>query len=1106
MAKQDDIDRSTNDWYKDAIVYELHVRAFQDSNGDGIGDFPGLTSRLDYLHDLGVTALWLLPFYPSPLRDDGYDIADYRTVHPDYGTLADFRVFVREAHARGLRVITELVINHTSEQHPWFQRARRAPHGSRYRNWYVWSDDPQRYNEARIIFQDFERSNWAWDEVAGAYYWHRFYSQQPDLNFENLEVQREITRLIDYWLDLGVDGLRLDAIPYLFEQDGTNCENLPATHGYLKQLRSYIDTHYPDRMLLAEANQWPEDAVAYFGDGDECHMCFHFPLMPRLFMAVKMEDRYPVIDILQQTPAIPDGCQWALFLRNHDELTLEMVTDEERDYMYRTYARDRQARINLGIRRRLAPLLEHDRNRIELMNALLLSLPGTPVLYYGDEIGMGDNVYLGDRNGVRTPMQWSADRNAGFSTANPQRLYLPPVIDPNCHYEAVNVETQAASTSSQLWWMRHLLATRSRLGPVLGRGALEFLSPDNSHVLAYLRTHGTDVVLIVANLSRHAQYAELDLSRFAGTEPVELFGPSPFPRIGEMPYPVTLAPYGFYWLSIPISADVVAAPVPQINIAARSWKEIFGTLLDDALADSVARFLPQQNWFGGKDRSLRQVVVTDVVPLTVGGTAEAAVVVIEASYATGDPERYVVPLAVLIGDNAAALERTAPGAIVARLARRGQAEALLCDAMVLPETTLAIVELVRRPRPLRSTGGAEIRARATRELRATRNLDQPSEVHLSRGAHANATAAVSDQLLVKVFRKLDIGVNPEVEVGIQLTDRRFESVPQHRGDLEIADRGERATIAVISQFVTNESDAWTRARDDLGLVLERAMAASGEGSAPAMPNTTNRALVDAANDETADDSFTHIARMIGTRLGAMHRALADHRGVPGFMPEPHDRLYQRSLQQSLRNHVQRTLTSLERNLKRVPEQCVDLTRAVVAAREELLGRITAAARMPLSGQRIRIHGDLHLGQVLWTGRDVTFIDLEGQTLESIGERRLKRSPLRDVAYMLRSLDYATGVARERLNERGLPLDQLAGALIGAQRQWYATNGTALLHAYLAEVEGSSFAYPTDEVVLLLDTFCLDKALHEVTFEMRNRPEWMHIPLRSVIELTDLSHA
>jgi len=742
MAKQDDIDRSTNDWYKDAIVYELHVRAFQDSNGDGIGDLPGLTSRLDYLHDLGVTALWLLPFYPSPLRDDGYDIADYRTVHPDYGTLADFRVFVREAHARDLRVITELVINHTSDQHPWFQRARRAPHGSRYRNWYVWSDDPQRYSEARIIFQDFERSNWSWDEVAGAYYWHRFYSQQPDLNFENLEVQREITRLIDYWLDLGVDGLRLDAIPYLFEQEGTNCENLPATHVYLKQLRSYIDTHYPDRMLLAEANQWPEDAVAYFGDGDECHMCFHFPLMPRLFMALKMEDRYPVIDILQQTPAIPDGCQWALFLRNHDELTLEMVTDEERDYMYRTYARDRQARINLGIRRRLAPLLEHDRNRIELMNALLLSLPGTPVLYYGDEIGMGDNVYLGDRNGVRTPMQWSADRNAGFSTANPQRLYLPPVIDPNCHYEAVNVETQAASTSSQLWWMRHLLATRTRLGPVLGRGALEFLSPDNPHVLAYLRTHGSDVVLIVANLSRHAQYAELDLSRFAGTEPVELFGPSPFPRIGESAYPVTLAPYGFYWLSIPTSADVVAAPVPVIKIGARSWKEIFGTMLDDDLADSVARFLPQQNWYGGKDRSLRQVVVTDVVPLAVGGAAEAAVVIVEASYATGDPERYVVPLAVLVGDAGAALERNAPGAIVARLARRGQAEALLCDAMALPETALAIVDLVRRPRPLRSTGGAEIRARATRELRTARNLNQASDVHLSRGVHANATAAM----------------------------------------------------------------------------------------------------------------------------------------------------------------------------------------------------------------------------------------------------------------------------------------------------------------------------------------------------------------------------
>ncbi|MFS8879362.1 maltose alpha-D-glucosyltransferase, partial [Synechococcus sp. H55.11] len=488
-------------WYKDAVIYELHVRAFCDSNGDGIGDFPGLTSKLDYLQDLGVTAIWLLPFYPSPLRDDGYDIADYTNIHPNYGTLADFKVFIREAHRRGLRVITELVCNHTSDQHPWFQRARRAKPGTSARNFYVWSDTPDRYKDARIIFKDFETSNWTWDPVAQAYYWHRFYSHQPDLNFENPAVQRAVFKAMEFWLDLGVDGMRLDAIPYLYEAEGTNCENLPETHAFLKRLRKHMDEKYQGRMFLAEANQWPEDAVAYFGDGDECHMAFHFPVMPRLFMSVHLENRYPIIDIMRQTPPIPDNCQWAIFLRNHDELTLEMVTDEERDYMYRVYARDPQARINLGIRRRLAPLLGNHRRKIELMNGLLFSLPGTPVIYYGDEIGMGDNIYLGDRNGVRTPMQWSGDRNAGFSRANPQQLYLPVITDPEYHYETVNVETQSANQHSLLWWTKRLIALRKRYA-AFGRGTLEFLYPENRKVLCFLRKTEDQILLAVFNLSR----------------------------------------------------------------------------------------------------------------------------------------------------------------------------------------------------------------------------------------------------------------------------------------------------------------------------------------------------------------------------------------------------------------------------------------------------------------------------------------------------------------------------------------------------------------------------------------------------------------------------
>src|SRR4051812_39853483 len=536
-------------WYKDAVIYELHVRAFYDSNDDGIGDFAGLTQRLDYLQDLGVTALWLLPFYPSPLRDEGYDTADYRGIHPAYGTLRQFRRFLDEAHRRGLRVITELVLNHTSDQHPWFQRARHSPAGSRARDWYVWSDDPNKYRDARIIFRDFEHSNWAWDPIANSYYWHRFYSHQPDLNYDNPEVRREMLRTVEYWLAMGVDGLRLDAVPYLFEREGTSCENLQETHDFLREVRGYVDERFESRMLLAEANQWPEDAVEYFGKGDECHMAFHFPVMPRLFMGLRMEDRFPISDILRQTPEPPNSCQWALFLRNHDELTLEMVTDEERDYMYRAYAHDPQMRINLGIRRRLAPLLHNHRHKVELMHGLLCSLPGTPVLYYGDEIGMGDNVYLGDRDSVRTPMQWSADRNAGFSTANPQRLYLPVVIDPEYNYESVNVEAQHHNPQSLLWWVRRLLALRKRYR-VFGRGRLEMLAPDNPSVLAFVRRDEDTQVLVVANLSRFAQFAELDLGEYRGMTPIELFGRTEFPLVGDLPYLVTLGPYAFYWLEL----------------------------------------------------------------------------------------------------------------------------------------------------------------------------------------------------------------------------------------------------------------------------------------------------------------------------------------------------------------------------------------------------------------------------------------------------------------------------------------------------------------------------------------------------------------------------
>ncbi len=542
-------------WYQDAIIYETHVRAFFDKNNDGVGDFAGLIEKLDYLQDLGITCLWLLPFFPSPQRDDGYDISDYRDVHPSYGTLDDFKRLVGAAHERGIRVLVELVVNHTSDEHPWFQAARRAPPGSADREMYVWSETDQKYKDARIIFTDTEKSNWTWDAEARAYYWHRFFSHQPDLNFENPRALREMLDVMRFWLDMDVDGFRLDAIPYLVEAEGTNCENLPATHEVIKRIRAHLDQSYPGRLLLAEANQWPADVRPYFGEGDECHMAFHFPLMPRIFMALRLEDTKPIVDIMAQTPAIPPGCQWALFLRNHDELTLEMVTNDERDYMYLAYSADPRMRVNLGIRRRLAPLMEGSRRRIELLNSLLFSFPGTPILYYGDEIGMGDNVYLGDRNGVRTPMQWSDDRNGGFSRANPAALYSPPIMDPVYGYRTVNVEAQLENPSSLLQWMRNMIGLR-KLFKVFGRGSIEFLPVENRAVLAYLRRWGDDIILCVANFSRFAQPAQLPLQRFRGHTPVEMFGYTEFPRIGEANYPITLGAYGFYWFELTEPSDL----------------------------------------------------------------------------------------------------------------------------------------------------------------------------------------------------------------------------------------------------------------------------------------------------------------------------------------------------------------------------------------------------------------------------------------------------------------------------------------------------------------------------------------------------------------------
>ncbi|HEX5465879.1 MAG TPA: maltose alpha-D-glucosyltransferase [Candidatus Limnocylindrales bacterium] len=1089
-------------WYKDAVIYELHVRSFFDSDGDGIGDFRGLTEKLDYLRDLGVTAIWILPFYPSPLKDDGYDIADYRSVNPDYGTLRDVRVLIREAHARGLRIITELVCNHTSDQHPWFQRARHAAPGSPARDLYVWSDTSDRYPEARIIFKDFETSNWTWDPVAGAYFWHRFYSHQPDLNFDNPRVQDEILRILDFWLAMGVDGLRLDAIPYLYERDGTNGENLPETHAFLRRMRAHIDERFPGRMLLAEANQWPEDAVAYLGD--ECNMAFHFPLMPRMFMAIRMEDRYPIIDILAQTPPIPEVSQWALFLRNHDELTLEMVTDEERDYMYRVYATDPEARINLGIRRRLAPLLGDHRRRIELMFGLLFSLPGTPVLYYGDEIGMGDNVYLGDRNGVRTPMQWSADRNAGFSTANRQRLYLPVVIDPEYHYEAVNVANQQANPHSLLWWIKRLIGLRKH-HRAFGRGSLEFLQPENRKILAFLRTYGDERILIVANLSRFVQHAELDLSSFEGQRPVELFGQVEFPPIGELPYFLTLGPHEFWWFALEpasqpaeIRAGAEPARLPSIE-AFRGWGDLLGRPAGDALAGILPGYLRPRRWFRAKARGLKSATLTDVVPVrTSDGTAAIAFAAVEL--AEGDPQHYALPLALAGGETSERVVEEAAHAAVGHVGER-----LLYDATIEPAFAAALLEAIGMGRRMSGQQGeiVGLRERAFKALRGDPSLTLSALP--SRAEQSNTSLVFDERFVLKLFRRVEPGINPDLEMGRFLTRHGFTHTPALAGSLEYHPRhGHSATVAMLQAYVPNEGDAWDFTQDDLGHFYERAAAID---EPPPVPDASAAGLMAEAGAEVGLARAELIGRyldtawLLGTRTGELHQVLASDPSDPAFAPEAFSSLHQRSMYQSIRNETNGALGLLRRDVGRLGGHDRSLADDVLGAAPLLGERIEALLHHRVDGMRIRCHGDFHLGQVLYTGRDLAVIDFEGEPARPLGERRLRRPALTDVASMLRSFHYAAvGTLRQSLASGTVRAEDLA-SLEGWARLWYVTVAGRFLSGYREATAGARFV-PADEdtFAYLLDVLLLRKAVYELGYELDNRPDWVGVPLDGIRQL------
>jgi maltose alpha-D-glucosyltransferase/alpha-amylase len=1091
-------------WYKDAIIYELHVRAFMDSNADGIGDFPGLLSKLDYLQDLGVTCIWLLPFFPSPLRDDGYDIANYVDVNPSYGTLNDFKQVLDAAHLRGMQVMIELVINHTSDQHPWFQAARNAPSGSPERDFYVWSQTDQLFKDARIIFTDTEKSNWTWDEVAKSYYWHRFFSHQPDLNFDNPVVVEEVLKAMRFWLDMGVDALRMDAIPYLVERDGTSCENLPETHVAIKKIRAAIDADYDNRLILAEANQWPTDVRPYFGDGDECHMAFHFPLMPRIYMALRQEDRLPITDIMAQTPAIPDNCQWGLFLRNHDELTLEMVTNDERDYMYLAYSADPRMRINVGIRRRLAPLVDNNRRRIELLNSLLLSFPGTPILYYGDEIGMGDNIYLGDRNGVRTPMQWNSDRNAGFSTAVPAKLYFPVIMDPIWGYQSINVEAEQSDQSSLLHWTRNMIALR-KLFHVFGRGTQEFLNPDNRKILAYIRRYEEDgnseTVLCVANLSRFSQPVSLDLARFAGMIPVEMLGYVTFPAITVQPYPLTLAPYSFLWLELqpaPDAPEPVQVPEdePILNLLNQGIDGLLTAPGLSLLQQLLITYLPHQRWFGAKSRTIMAVEILDAAELP---GLNAVLVFLKLTLDDDSTSVYQLALTITTGEAAETIRASDPASIVATVTT-SDGPAVLHDAVAREDVRQAILNLIETNAELPTRNGILIgdRSSAFAEARGI----EPLPARTGSAEQSNTSILYDAKLIMKLFRRLQPGENPDTEIGRFLTETaHFTRIPPFLGDITLKpDGGELTTVAMLQGLVENEGDGWQWTLDELSHFYDNVATLPSPqdlGSSAAFPS--EKEMSPLAREHAG--LYLDAAALLGRRTAEMHLALATPTDNPAFVAEPFTPDDLAAEATRIDAQISVSLGTLKRGMSQLAEVVADNAALVLSRRIELFARAraVASANPGDAGQRIRVHGDYHLGQVLRSRGDYVILDFEGEPARTLAARRTKQSPLKDVAGMVRSFSYAAYAGLNAFAQRR-PDD--AKNLEPWARLWQNAVSSEFLHAYRFAInENNPKLLPQPrQAQLLFNAYLLEKALYELLYELDNRPAWVRIPLAGILAL------
>lgn len=1083
-------------WYKDAIIYELSVRSFYDSNGDGIGDFQGLMQKLDYLEDLGVNTLWILPFYPSPLKDDGYDVIDYTDVHPDYGTLTDFKEFLKEAHRRGIRIITELILNHTSDQHPWFKKARKSKPGSRMRDFYVWSDTPNKYKEARVIFTDDNNTNWSWDNEAKAYYWHRFHAYQPELNFENPEVQMELMKVVDFWLKLGVDGFRLSSVAFLFEEEGSSCENLPQTHAFLKRLRAHIDRHYKSRILLAEANLWPEDAATYFGTkNDECHMNFYFPLMPRLFLGLRTEDSYPIVDIMEQTPAIADTAQWALFLRNHDELGLDMVTDEEKDYLFKAYATDSNAKQNLGIRRRLAPMLGNDRRKIELLYTLLLSLPGTPIIYYGDEIGMGDNVYLGDRFGVRTPMQWNMNSNAGFSTANPQRLYLPVITDPVYRFESVNVAAQEENTSSLIWWMKQLIAMRKRLN-VFGRGSMKFIDSTNAKVLCFERRFDKQTIIVVANLSQFSQYTTLKLKDFKNSDITEVFSQNRFSNVGDGEYSITIGPYGYFWLQVD-AAEKKKKEEENAELYLHktdiSWERLLTNYNEVRILERKVfiTFMRKCRWFGGKAKVITKVNVAKVIPIKIEGITYYFTIV-EVSYAQRLPELYFIPLSFVSVDAVVDKVEYTAQSVLCRADIQGKSGFIIDASYDRTFRDFLFISMEKNHRVKSEDGVLEFNASVFAKI----DIKKGVESKILKSDQSNTAIIYNDKYFFKFYRRVEMEINPELEMMRFLSEHTsFTNSPRYSGSVEFKDAtGKVLVFGLMQEKVENQGDARGMALDSVGRFFERVMTKAKNEKLPKLVNKPAIRFEESPEiiQEFIGRGFYERVVRLGQRTAEMHLALASDAADPAFTPETFTANYQRAMYSSLRKLVRDRLNLLENSMHKLDADTQVLGKKILSMEKTILECFKEVYEVRIEAIKTRIHGDFHLGQVLFTGKDFFMIDFEGEPGFSFSERRLKKNPFKDVAGMMRSFHYAAFgkiLINENYRDRDLEF------LEAWADQWQHYVSRYYLGAYMERMGlGNKLTYEYD---MLVRTFLIEKAVYELGYELNGRPEWTKIPLRGI---------